>query len=138
MNKLRLLVLYLPVIVACGSGNGLMTKGAYCSSLATPTCNREIACGNIPSSEDSYCLTSFQAGCCGNDNSCGQQAQTAADNMELQTIIADCSAALATASCADLAAGNPPVACGGTSTYYAPPGVVAPQQAGAAARTLLK
>ncbi|HLK89134.1 MAG TPA: hypothetical protein VKZ18_04515 [Polyangia bacterium] len=142
MNKtsLRLLALSLPAVLAwaCGSGNGLMTKGEFCSRLATPTCNREIACGNLASTQLSYCLTSFQSGCCTDDNSCGQQLMNSTQETEAESVISSCSAALSTASCSDLAAGNVPVACGGTSTaYYAAPAVAAPHQAGAAARALL-
>ncbi len=140
MNRtfLPLLALFLPVmVVSCGGGDGLITKGDYCSRLATPTCNREIACANIPSSELSYCMTEFQNGCCADDSSCSERATDSTQQMELESVITACTSALATASCADLAAGNPPVACGGTSTYYAPASVVSPHLAGAAARARL-
>jgi hypothetical protein len=122
---------------SCGSGDSLITMGQYCSRIATPLCNREITCGNIPSSELSYCTTEFQAGCCGDNNACGQAAPNEQAAMEIETVISECNSALSTASCTDLANGNPPVACGGTSTnYYVTPAAVTasgPNRAGAAA-----
>jgi hypothetical protein len=113
------------VASSCGSGDSLITMGQYCSRIAGPLCNREITCGNIPSSELSYCTTEFQAGCCGDNNACGQAAPNEQAAMEIETVISECNTALSTASCTDLADGNPPVACGGTSTnYYVTPAAV--------------
>ncbi|HVV48081.1 MAG TPA: hypothetical protein VHO06_00325 [Polyangia bacterium] len=103
---------------SCGGGSSTLTMGSYCSRIGGPFCNREIACGNLPSSQLSYCTTEFQSGCCGNDGTCSEAAPSPQAAMELETIITECTNALSTENCADLAAGDVPVACGGTSTDY--------------------
>jgi hypothetical protein len=110
----------LPVSIAASScgGDGFMSKGEYCSKLAGPTCDRAIACGDVTSSERSECLTEFQDDCCQSDGSCGELPSDQQEEMELQTVITDCSAALATFDCTALEEGDAPVACGGTSTAY--------------------
>jgi len=111
----------LPASIAassCGSSDGFMTKGSACSSLAGPLCNREIACGIFATSQQSYCVTEFQAGCCQDDDTCNERVTNEQDEMALEATIAACTSAAATADCTDLADGNPPVACGGTSTAY--------------------
>jgi hypothetical protein len=110
----------LPASIAassCGS-DGFMTKGDYCSRLSGPLCNREVACGNIAATDQAACVSGFQSGCCQDDGTCGERATNQQDETALETIITDCTNAASTASCTDLAAGNPPVACGGTSTAY--------------------
>ena len=92
-----------------------MTKGSYCSQLSGPVCDREIACGLGPASDRSGCLTAVMQGCCEDDGTCGERAPSAAAQTELQQVIVDCSAALPTFDCAQLAQGNAPVACGGTA-----------------------
>lgn len=103
---------------SCGSGDGLMSKGEYCSKLAGPSCDRAIACGDVTSSGRSACLIEFQDDCCQNDGTCGQVATDQQEETELETVITDCSKALATFDCTELEAGDAPVACGGTSTDY--------------------
>ena len=95
-----------------------MSKGEYCSKLGGPTCDRTIACGDVASSQRSECLTEFQDDCCQSDGSCGQRASNQQKETELEAVITDCSAALATFDCSELEAGEAPVACGGTSTAY--------------------
>ena len=92
-----------------------MTKGSYCSQLVGPLCDREIACSLGPASDRSGCLNAAQRECCGADGSCGERAPNAAAETELKQIIVDCSAALMTFDCAQLAQGNSPIACGGTA-----------------------
>jgi hypothetical protein len=122
MNRfLRLAGYVLSLSIAassCGSSDGFMTKGDYCSRLATPTCNRAIACGIATSSQKSYCVSEFQASCCQDDGTCGDKVTNQQDETTLETVITDCSAALATFDCTMLAAGDAPVACGGYSTSY--------------------
>jgi hypothetical protein len=124
MNKILRSIGYLllPLSIAassCGSSDGFMTKGDFCSRLAGPTCNRVIACGLAAASEQSYCVSQYQASCCQDDGSCGDRAINQQDEMTLETIATQCTAALMTFDCTELASGNAPVACGGTSTYYA-------------------
>ena len=69
-------------------------------------------------SQRSECLTEFQDDCCQSDGSCGQRASNQQEETELEAVITDCSAALATFDCSELEAGEAPVACGGTSTAY--------------------
>lgn len=102
---------------SCG-GDGFMSKGDYCSRLGTATCNRALACGITTASQQSYCMTEFQGGCCQDDSSCGERAANQQDQTALETIITDCSSALMTFDCTMLAAGDAPIACGGTSTSY--------------------
>jgi hypothetical protein len=151
MNRFLRLAGYvlLPLSIAvssCGSSDGFMTKGEFCSRVATPTCNRAIACGIAASSQQSYCVSEFQTGCCQDDGSCGEKVTNQQDETALETIITDCSAAMATFDCTMLAAGDAPVACGGTSTSYVAarlpslqPGaaVASPRQLGALARKRL-
>jgi hypothetical protein len=123
MNRLLRLAGYvlLPLSIvssSCGSSDGLITKGEYCSRIATPTCNRAIACGLVTASQQAYCMTEFQAGCCQDDGTCGDHAMNQQDQAALETVITECSAAWPTFDCTMLAAGDAPVACGGTSTSY--------------------
>jgi hypothetical protein len=99
----------------CGGDDGLMTKGTYCSRIGGPVCDRAIACGLGPASDRSSCLSSFQAGCCGDDGSCGQRATDSSQQMLLEQIVSDCSAAVSTFDCTELANGDAPVECGGTA-----------------------
>ena len=92
-----------------------MTKGTFCSRMAGPACDRAIACGLGPASDRQGCLDEFQSGCCASDNTCGQRAQSAADQTELEQVITSCSAAWPTWDCAQYAQGIPPMACGGTT-----------------------
>jgi hypothetical protein len=103
------------VIGAGSCDDGLMTKGSYCSQLMGPLCDREIACDLGPASDRSGCLNAAQRACCGADGSCGERAPNAAAEAELKQVIIDCSAALMTFDCAQLALGNSPVVCGGTA-----------------------
>jgi len=99
---------------SCG-GDGVLTKGSYCSQLVGPLCDREIACSLGPSSDRGACIAAAQQECCGADNSCGDRAPNAQAQATLQQVIVDCSAALMTFDCAQLAQGQAPVACGGTA-----------------------
>lgn len=54
-------------------------------------------------------------GCCEDDSTCGQRVPNAAAQTALQQVIVDCSAALMTFDCGQLAQGNAPGACGGTA-----------------------
>ena len=148
MNRFLRLAGYvlLPLAIAassCGSSDGLITKGEYCSRLATPTCNRVIACGLATASDKSYCVTEFQASCCQDDGSCGERATNQQEQAQLEAIITDCSAALTSFDCTVLASGDAPIACGGTSTAYVAArlpslgtgvAVASPRQLGALAR----
>jgi hypothetical protein len=107
--------LFAIAVTSCGGDDGLMTKGTYCSRIGGPVCDRAIACGLGPSSDRSGCLSSFQDGCCGSDGSCGQRATDSSEQMLLEQIISDCTAATQTFDCTELANGNAPIACGGTS-----------------------
>ncbi len=98
----------------CGD-DGLMTKGTYCSRIGGPVCDRAIACGLGPASDRSGCLSTFQAGCCGDDGSCGQRATDSSQQMLLEQIVSDCTAAIQTFDCTELANGDAPVECGGTA-----------------------
>ena len=123
MNRLLRLVGYvlLPVSIAassCGSSDGLMTKGEYCSKLAVPSCDRVIACGDATTSQRAECQTEFQGDCCQTDGTCGDRVSNQQQEMELETVITDCTTALATFDCTELEAGQAPIACGGTSTAY--------------------
>ena len=103
-------------VASCGD-DGLMTKGSYCSQLVGRLCDREIACGLGPASDPSGCISAAQQACCGSSNSCGERAPDAQAQATLQQIIVDCSAALMTFDCAQLAQGNAPIACGGSAAY---------------------
>ena len=117
MARIAALGAGLCVIGVASCDDGLITKGSYCAQLVGPLCDREIACGLGPASDRSGCLSAAQQECCGADNSCGVRAPDAQAQATLQQIIVDCSAALMTFDCAQLAQGNAPVACGGTAPY---------------------
>jgi len=128
------LVLGLGLLTIAGGSNGcgddgLMTKGTYCSRIAGPVCDREIACGLGPSSDRSGCLSAFQQGCCQNGNTCGERASDQTEQMLLEQIITECSAAIKTFDCAQLQAQNAPLECGGSAASPAettPPAPAAP------------
>jgi hypothetical protein len=107
-------VLVAAAVAGCGS-DGLITKGEFCQRTGSPVCDRFVSCGVIAASMKSACTSDYQAGCCGDNNSCGDRAETKDEESQIEALIADCTAALPTADCAQLAAGNPPIACGGNA-----------------------
>jgi len=103
-------VALLLLVQACG-GDEPLTKGKYCSQLGAAICDRGIACGAITTLGRKNCLDQFQAGCCSDDNSCGDtQPSKQAEDM-LKGYLATCTNALHTADCASLEAGTLPAAC---------------------------
>jgi hypothetical protein len=92
-------------------GDGPFTKGNYCSQLGAAICDRGIACRALTTLDRKTCLDQFQAGCCSDDNSCGDtQPSKQAEDM-LKGYLATCTNALRTADCASLEAGTLPAAC---------------------------
>ncbi len=98
-------------LAGCGGGDGLMTKGEYCSRLAGPACDRAIECNMGPASDRSGCLSAFKDGCCGEDGNCSEQVPSKEAEAQLETYISECSAAFDNYSCTSLDAGNAPSAC---------------------------
>lgn len=99
--------------LGCG-GSDTLTAGSACSQVGNATCDREVACGGITAANKGACTTEFQALCCGNDNSCGDKPADATEEMLARQFISQCTTALKSFSCAELAAGNAPNECGGT------------------------
>ena len=114
MSSIRFVLIGV-ILAGCGSSDGLITKGEFCSRTAAPLCDRFVSCGLLTAAQRSQCTTDFQTGCCNDDNSCGERAANMAEETAIEQTIAACSAAAPTADCAQLAAGNPPVACGGSA-----------------------
>jgi hypothetical protein len=65
---------FVTALAAAGCGDELMSKGEYCSAVGGPSCDRFVSCQLITSAERAECVSVFQTGCCGDDNSCGERA----------------------------------------------------------------
>jgi hypothetical protein len=99
------------LLVGCGSGDGPMTLGDYCSQLAGPTCDRAIECDMGPASDRSGCLAAFKDGCCAEAGRCGEEVPSKEAEERLKRYISSCSAAFDNFSCTSLDAGKVPDAC---------------------------
>jgi hypothetical protein len=106
----RALVLFL--LAGCGGDDdGPLDLGKVCSRIASPACDRAIACNLGPNSNKQECVTAFVEGCCQDSGKCGQMARDKEAEAALEQYITRCSAAFPAFDCAEYAKGQAPAAC---------------------------
>jgi hypothetical protein len=86
-----------------------MSKGEFCTRIASPTCERALQCG-LDTSKSS-CVSDFKYGCCEQSGSCGDKLKSAEEEQLMETFISDCSAGMSSFDCAALAQGEVPDSC---------------------------
>jgi hypothetical protein len=109
-RAMRVLGVLLPFVAAVASCGGGYTAGDACSTVGTAECNRLAQCDLLdPSISVSSCKNMLQQQCCGSQ--CGQTADNKEEEDLVKGLVNDCAAALKTASCDSLYAGEVPYEC---------------------------